>query len=310
MFGGKSFEPERDIPDLSGKVILVTGGNTGLGQEAILQLAKHKPAHIYMGARTASKAEQAIKEIKAVVPDAPVSHIPLDLTSFESISACAKQFNEKESRLDILYNNAGIMATPMGLTKEGYEIQFGTNHMGHFLLTRLLLPKMEKTADEPNADVRIVNVSSEGHRFAPNGHLVTDAESLGQMMTWRRYGMSKLANILHARELARRYPKITAVSIHPGVIKTNLYTPMSETNFILKFSTAIFGAVARVALPDVPAGAKNQLWAGTCPKSEVRSGAYYTPIGKEKQKGWVDWSDDLARKLWDYSEAEVQQKGY
>lgn len=262
-----------------------------------------------MGARTASKAEQAIKEIQAIVPDAPVTHIPLDLTSFESIAAAAKAFSEKSDRLDILYNNAGIMATPMGTTKEGYEIQFGTNHMGHFLLTKLLLPTLEKTADLPHADVRIVNVASIGHAAAPTKPMPMTTAELEKIWTWGRYGVSKLSNILHAKELARRHPKVTSVSIHPGVIRTNLYDSVSNSNFIMKGGIFFFGLFAKVALPDVHEGTKNQLWAGTVDKQQLTNGGYYTPIGK-LSKTMVDSSDEACLKLWEFSESEVAKKGY
>ncbi|KAF3360644.1 Histone H2A [Verticillium dahliae VDG1] len=165
-----SFNPDKDIPDLSGRVILVTGGNIGIGKETVLQLSKHKPARIYLAARTESKAQAAIDEIRKTVPNAaPISFLSLDLTSFDSIKKAAAEFLSKEDRLDILINNAGIMATPNGTTKEGYEIQFGTNHVGHALLTNLLLPTLKRTAaaTSPPRDVRIVNISSLLENTAP-----------------------------------------------------------------------------------------------------------------------------------------------
>lgn len=122
MFG-KSFSPDNDIEDLSQRVILVTGGNAGLGREAVYQLAKHNPSHIYLAARTPTKGEAAVTEIKDAVPSARISFLPLDLASFESISSAVEIFTSKSKRLDILMNNAGIMATPSGTTEEGYEIQ-------------------------------------------------------------------------------------------------------------------------------------------------------------------------------------------
>lgn len=116
---------------------------------------------------------------------------------------------------DVILTSQGIMAVPWSKTKEGYEIQFGTNHMGHALLTKLLLPTLLKTAEAPNSDVRVINLASEGHMFAPG--IIYDQDALEPYQTFRRYGQSKLANILHARELQRRYPQITATSLHPGV---------------------------------------------------------------------------------------------
>ena len=224
MFGGgKTFNPDTDIPSLKDKVVLVTGGNAGLGKESVLQLAKHQPREIFLAARTSSKAEAAIAEIKEAVPDCRLTHLHLDLTSFASIKKAADEFVSRSDRLDILLNNAGIMAMPYSTTQEGYEIQFGTNHLGHALLTKLLLPTLLKTAEEPDADVRVINVSSEGHQLAPGPGIVYDQAELENWSTWRRYGQSKLANIYHARELATRYPTITATSLHPGVIITDLY---------------------------------------------------------------------------------------
>lgn len=204
-----------------------------MGKETVLQLAKHKPKEIFLAARTASKAEAAIDEIQKIVPSSNISFIQLDLTSLQSVKEAAFEFKRRSDRLDILINNAGksdwsilesnsslmaipgIMAVPWSKTEDGYEIQFGTNHVGHALLTKLLLPTLLKTAEEPNSDVRVINVASEGHMLAPG--IIYDQDTLESYHTFRRYGQSKLANIFHARELQRRYPQITATSLHPGV---------------------------------------------------------------------------------------------
>ena len=130
MFG-KPFSPDNDINDLTERVILVTGSNTGLGREAVNQLAKHNPSHIYLAARTPAKGEVAVAEIREAVPSAQISFLPLDLASFKSVSSAVEIFTSKSKRLDILMNNAGIMATPAGTTEEGYEIQ-----VRHTLLIR------------------------------------------------------------------------------------------------------------------------------------------------------------------------------
>ncbi|KAF5015370.1 hypothetical protein F66182_13324, partial [Fusarium sp. NRRL 66182] len=154
---GHSFRPERDIPNLSGKAILVTGGNTGLGKETILQLARHNPARIYLAARNQRKAESAIQSIKqellaakgagsAAAEAVDIQFVQLDLTSFPSIRQAAETFLQNNTRLDILVLNAGVMAEAAVTTPQGHEIQFGTNHIGHFLLTKLFLPTLLKTA--------------------------------------------------------------------------------------------------------------------------------------------------------------------
>ncbi|KIV83288.1 hypothetical protein PV11_05326 [Exophiala sideris] len=167
-----SFNPSKDIPSLQGKVILVTGGNIGLGRQSILEFSRHDPAQIWLAARNLDKARVTADEIKQHVPGAPIKLLELDLTSFESVKNAAKTFGEESDRLDILMCNAGIMMAPPGVTKEGYEIQFGTNHMGHALLTRLLLPVLEKTAARSDADVRVVSMSSYGHSSAPKEGMV------------------------------------------------------------------------------------------------------------------------------------------
>ncbi|MCJ1397497.1 hypothetical protein MMC11_000690 [Xylographa trunciseda] len=307
MFGGKSFTPDNDIPNLSGKVYLVTGGNTGLGKETILQLAKHKPAHIYLAARTAAKAENAIKEIEAAVPGANISFLSLDLTSFASVAEAARSFTSQSQRLDVLINNAGIMATPAGTTKEGYEVQFGTNHMGHALLTKLLLPTLLSTAEQPHADVRIINLTSEGHNLAPSGGILFDKTKLDAQGTWARYGQSKLANLLYTKELAAHYPTITSVAVHPGIIKTDLYEPNKGSNALLRYGMSLLGPLFFASLQE---GAKNQLWAATTKKEDLQNGAYYKPIASLSKGSTNAQNDKLANTLWSWTEGELEKKGY
>jgi NAD(P)-dependent dehydrogenase (short-subunit alcohol dehydrogenase family) len=150
------FHPESDIPDLSGKVIIVTGGSSGLGKESVLQLAKHNPARIFLGARTAAIGIAAISDVEKATPSmkGKITFLEMDLASFSSLQKAAKMFQAQADRLDILMNNAGVMAQPAGLTEDGYEIQFGSNYMGPALFTRLLLPTLQRTTEQPNSDVR------------------------------------------------------------------------------------------------------------------------------------------------------------
>ena len=272
----------------------------------VLQLAQHNPKDIYVAARTESKASAAIDEIKTAVPGARLKYLPLDLCSFESISNAASTFKKRESRLDVLVNNAGIMAVPKGTTADDYEIQMGTNHVGHFLLTRLLLPILESTAAKPGSDVRIVNLSSEGHRAVPSGGLVLDKDKMMELGPWGSYGNSKLANILFTKELAKRYPKITSVAVHPGIIRTDLYTPYGGNSSIMRFGLGIMS----MFWTDVPTGTKNQLWAATCLKNQLKNGAYYTPVASLSGGNGYARDGEMARKLWDWSEREVVAKGF
>ncbi|KAL9627486.1 MAG: hypothetical protein Q9204_006531, partial [Flavoplaca sp. TL-2023a] len=225
-----------------------------------------------------------------------------------SISAAAEEFKSQSSRLDILMNNAGIMATPLAETEEGYESQFGTNHMGHALFTKLLMPTLLKTAEEEGSDVRIVNLTSEGHNLAPRpqGILFDEAE-LKKQGPWTRYGQSKLANILFTKELASRYPSITSVAIHPGVILTDLYASNQRSNVLLKYGVMLLGPLF---MADIPTGALNQLWAATGKKTEVVTGNYYTPVGaSSKGSKWAQ-NKNLAQELWAWTEKEFASKGY
>lgn len=204
-------------------------------------------------------------------------------------------------------NNAGVMALPYSKTAQDYEIQFGTNHMGHALLTKLLLPTLLKTAEGENADVRIVNVSSEGHRLAPSGGVIYDQAALENKGAWTRYGQSKLSNILHARALSEKYPQITSVAVHPGVILTDLYASQSKTNPMVKWGVWALGGLV---MGDVKAGALNQVWASVGEKSEAGKSVYWVPVAKASAGSGYAQDKKLADKLWEYTEEELKKHGY
>ncbi|KAJ5939231.1 hypothetical protein N7466_002365 [Penicillium verhagenii] len=303
--GGVSFNPDNDILDLTGKVALVTGGNAGLGKETIIQLAKHNPEKIFLGARTESKATDAIKEIKSSVSnDVEITWIPLDLTSTDSIRKAAEAVNAQSQRLDILILNAGVMALPPGETDLGHEIQLGTNHTGHFLLTKLLLPTLLKTAEEPHSDVRVVSLASVGHNLAPSFSTMLDQEKLKKVNTNARYGASKAANILFAAELSRRYPSITSVSVHPGVIMTDLYQSVGSRTPLFSLGAKAMQLVGST----VSQGAYNSLWAAAgAKKQDLVNGAYYVPVGNLKRDNKFARSVDMGRQLWEWTEAELRK---
>lgn len=175
VFGCKSvpFDPEKDIPPLNGKVILVTGGNIGLGKQCVLEYARHRPALIWLAARNVDKAQAAVDEIRQQVPNTPpIKVLSMDLLSLDSVVQAARTVITESDCLDILMLNAGVMAAPPGLTQNGYELQFGTNYLGHALLVKLLLPLLERTVGSdrdtsgPPQDVRIVEVSSHALIYA------------------------------------------------------------------------------------------------------------------------------------------------
>ncbi|KAL4770879.1 hypothetical protein BDW60DRAFT_191603 [Aspergillus nidulans var. acristatus] len=304
--GGVSFCPERDIPDLAGKVVLVTGGNTGLGKETIRQIIKHNPEQVFLAARSEEKARNAIRELESTAPNIKITWLPLDLASTKSIHDAAETFRAHASRLDVLILNAGVMSLPPGETDLGHEIQLGTNHTGHFLLTKLLLPVLLETAQKPDSDVRVISLSSIGHNLAPGFETMLNQDELKMCNTNARYGASKAANILFAAELARRYPSLTAVSVHPGIIVTDLYAATSASNPIAALAVKLLGLIAT----KVEQGAWNQLWAAVgAKKGDLVNGAYYTPVGIVKLRNRYVVDQKMGRRLWEWTETELKRGG-
>lgn len=289
--------------------MLIQFRNTGIGKETILQLAKHDPSRIFLAARNEAKGRDAITSIKSQLPqDVNIEYLPLDLNSLKSVKSAADQFNSRSDRLDILILNAGIMAVPQGKTEDGFEIQLGTNHVGHFLLTKLLMPTLQKTAARPDSDVRIISLSSEAYNMGPNFDTIVSKEKLYQQSPWTRYGASKIANILFAAEMARKYPNMTSVSLHPGMVNTDLFNPYFNSDSIL---AKIGQKLSSFWLSDIPTGAKNSLWtAAGAQKSELTNGAYYTPLGNLRSSN--KWANNAgaAKSLWDWTERELDQVGY
>ena len=283
-------------------------GNAGFGLESIRQLVAHGPKCVFLASRTPSKGEEAVTNIKKIFPSANIVYLPLDLASFDSISNAAKAFDSQSDRLDILMNNAGVMALPPGTTKDGYEIQLGTNYIGHALLTKLLMPTLLATAKEPGADVRIVNPSSEASVFASKPDVLFDKTKLDAQPTLTRYGYTKLANILFSRELAMRYPTITSVAVHPGIIYSNIWDPLQHTaTFTVRWlsaaTTLLFGT-------SIAVGVQNQLWAATCKRGKVVSGGFYKPIGHLSMGSPLAQDARLASKLWEWTEKELEKHGF
>lgn len=228
-----TFHPD-NLPDLRGKVYLVTGGNTGIGQETVRHLAKHN-AKIYLGCRNPTKGSQAVAEIKALVQDADIHLLLMDLMNIKSVIAAADELRSTETKLHGLINNAGIMATPFEMTADGYESQLQTNYLSHWVLTYHLLPLLQKTAATcARGEVRIVNISSMGHKQAPSEGINFRNINLTDSFTFSRYAQSKLANALHAKALNKRVGiqrqadsvegEIWVASLHPGNVDTQLIT--------------------------------------------------------------------------------------
>ncbi|KAF7896916.1 uncharacterized protein EAF01_009319 [Botrytis porri] len=296
-----NFRPDRDIPTLTDKVILVTGGTAGLGSNTVRVLAKHNPSHIYFTGRNDNAASALIEFIKKDVPSADLTFLSIDLSSLSSIAAGIKTF--KHDRLDIFMGNAGIMAVPAALSKDGYEIQFATNHLGNAAVLHHLLPIMLKTAELPSSDVRIVLNTSLGWKFRPSQGIIFDKLKTAQedlpFGTWSRYGQSKVASILYAAELARRYPQITSIAIHPGVINTGLVSNLSFWHKWFVYATTVGQTIT------VEQGIMNQTWAAAgAKKEELVNGAYYMPVGVESNSTLDATAEDpnLAKQLWEWTE--------
>ncbi|KAF4435371.1 hypothetical protein F53441_13524 [Fusarium austroafricanum] len=230
-----TFHPD-NLPDLNGKVFIVTGGNGGMGYYTVSHLARHG-AHVYMCSRSQEKGNKAIAEIQKDHPSAKIDLLQMDLMDFASVVAAANKFLSLETTLHGLVNNAGIMATPFEMTKDGHEAQWQTNYLSHWVLTEHLIPLMRQTAKGlPAGSVRIVNLSSSGHMGAPKTGINFDDLSLKDSTVWTRYGQSKLANILHATSLHNKYGpgsqtkegEIWVTSVHPGLVETNLSTAIDS----------------------------------------------------------------------------------
>ncbi|KAJ3122126.1 hypothetical protein HK098_003105 [Nowakowskiella sp. JEL0407] len=300
-----------DIPDLSGKVAVVTGGNTGLGYVTVTELAR-KNATVYLAARTASRAHTAISKIKEEIPNAKIEFLELNLADLKQVKSAAEKLKSLSDRLDILVNNAGIMAPPFELTKDGYESQFATNHLGHFLFTTELLPLIERSAPS-----RIVNLSSGGHRMCPpSGIAFESINDENALSSWQRYGQSKLANILFTKSLAEKLAgkQVFVNAVHPGVVSTELARgPIAEQEKnptilmgILKFFLPVF----RSFLLTPEQGALTQLYAATSNDIVVKnySGEYFIPFGElSKPRVAVAESKELRDKLWEFSEKAVRE---
>ncbi|KAJ7339066.1 NAD(P)-binding protein [Mycena albidolilacea] len=277
------FLPERDMPDLSGKIALVTGGNTGIGYHTVKQLLL-KNAKVYLAARSPDKAAAAIKRLEEETKGKKAIFLKLDLADLSSVRKATEGFLALESRLDLLFNNGGVMISPPEmLTAQGHDLQFGTNCIGHFFFTELLLPVLLKTHAETGTRARIMHTSSIGHQFAPGrgfelvslkGGPERDAwvKKAGTTMgPWRLYGESKLGNILVANYFARAHgDKIVSFSLHPGGIKTELGR---HGGTLLQVAGNLFAYPA-------PMGAHTQLWGATIPEEDEVQGKYLVPWGK------------------------------
>lgn len=279
---------------LHGKTVVITGCNTGIGFETAKDLAL-RGGRIIMACRDMGRCEAAAKKIKDETNSNNVVCKILDLSSFESIRTFCDDFNKTESRLDLLINNAGVMMCPRMLTKDGLEMQLGTNHFGHFLLTNLLVDKLKVSSPS-----RIVNVSSRAHSRSP-GINFDDINSEKSYERMTAYAQSKLANVLHAKELARRLEGtgVTTYSLHPGVVDTELprFIPFFN-NIVVQL---LFAPLRYYALKTPLEGAQTTLACALNPALETVSGKYYSDC-KEKEPSKLAQDSNAAKHLWEVSE--------
>ncbi|EGO20387.1 hypothetical protein SERLADRAFT_477926 [Serpula lacrymans var. lacrymans S7.9] len=286
------------IPDMSGKVVIVTGGNAGIGRETVRALLV-KNAKVYLAARNPSKAQEAIDDLRESTGKEAL-FLKLDLADLKSVKASAQEFLSKETRLDVLFNNGGVMIPPIEqLTADGYDLQFGTNVLGHFFFTQLLLPLLLSSAQSsPDGKVRVVNTSSAGHSLGSLDYAtVRDGPERKKKGTMMLYSQSKFGNVVFALELHRRYGAqgIVSTSLHPGLIKTELLRHASKWSWI-----------SDLMLYDVAHGALNQLYAGTVPEAVNLGGKYLVPWVKVSSAIESTNDPEEGRKLWTWLEEQVR----
>lgn len=254
--------------DLSGRTVFVTGANSGLGQETARAMAA-RGAEVIMAGRDQGKLDEAVAAIRAAHPRAQLETITLDLASLENIRAATSRARQRFGKIDLLINNAGVMATPFQHTADGFEMQIGTNHFGHFALTGELFPLIERGALK-----RIVNLSSRGHHFAP----VNFDDPFFERRAydpWIAYGHSKTANVLFSVGLEARYAVlgIHAYAVHPGGIQTNLGRHMTP-EMVEALMARVTSKDTGFAWKTIPQGAATSCWAATAPELEGKGGVY------------------------------------
>lgn len=309
--------PELLNQNLTGKTYVVTGANSGIGLVTAQQLAK-QGATVIMGVRRVDEGKRVAAEIRREIAAAKLAVYQLELGDLKSVRAFASEVNRNHPELQGLINNAGVMKTPFGRTRDGFETQFGVNHLGHFLLTNLLMDALKAGAPS-----RVVNLSSFFHEFAMGrkGQIHFDDLNYERRPfdTWEAYAQSKLANLLHARELGRRLAGtgVTTASVNPGFVRTNLVKiplPKWLQRLLLLPIQRLIGMI------EPWEGAQTTLHALLAPEVEQQTGAYFSQIAGYQDKasragGWplrspnpMALDDAVAERLWAASEALVGSK--
>ncbi|EIN09199.1 NAD(P)-binding protein [Punctularia strigosozonata HHB-11173 SS5] len=290
-----------DIPDLSNKVMLVTGGNTGLGKETVKALLARN-AKVYLAARDASKAQQAIADLRAETGKDAI-FLELDLANLASVRRSAEAFLKQESALHALFLNAAVMYPPIeAVTVDGFDLQFGTNVVGHFLLTELLMPALLAGAESsPDRKARVVTTSSfANYLYTLNWDSFVDGPARKRMSTYDLYSQSKHANVVVAKEIARRYGDrgIVSTSVNPGNLRTDLQRHLSGPR---KF-------IISMLLYPASYGALTQLWAGTSPEAADFNGKFLIPWARVGAARKEALDPEVGRRLWEWLETQCRPK--
>ncbi|KAI8150269.1 hypothetical protein BJV82DRAFT_573441 [Fennellomyces sp. T-0311] len=304
MFWSKKHFQFSNIPDLSGKIAIITGSNTGIGKVCAIEMAR-KNCHVVVASRNEQRGNAAVEEIKAATGNDKVEFMKLDLLSLEAVKAFAEEFKSKHKQLHILMNNAGVMACPFGLSKDGIETQFATNHVAHYYLTIQLLPLLEESIPS-----RIVNVSSAAHNATSIRTVSLDKAS--DEKSYNRaiqYGFTKACNILFSRELSKRLEvkgvkDIYVNSLHPGSVQSDLYRHLFfGIGFLEKFYNTIFNITTEN-------GALTQLYLATSPEVEEKhiKGKYYVPYAVPGNPNAYSSSEKNAASLWEFTENLLKEK--
>ena len=275
-----------NINSLNNRIALITGGNTGIGRSTALELARNG-AHVFIACRDKDKAQSVIEEFSTFPMIGKIEYLGLDLSDLESVKDCANAFKSRNLPLHLLINNAGI-AGLKGVTRQGFEMTMGVNHLGHFLLTQELLPALLSGAPS-----RIVNVASRAHFYAKGIDFDRITEPTGSRLGVKEYCESKLANILFTRELAKRYKGsgISSYAVHPGVVASSLWREVPEP----------IRSLMKLFMISNTTGAKTSLHCATSSRTAYECGEYYSDC-KAKKPSKLALDQNLATQLWVRSE--------
>ncbi|XP_067100430.1 retinol dehydrogenase 13-like isoform X1 [Osmerus mordax] len=278
---------------IKGKTVVITGANTGIGKETARELAR-RGGRVIMGCRDMEKCEDAAKEIRGKTLNPHVYAHHIDLASIKSIRQFAERIKQEEKRVDILINNAGVMRCPVGKTEDGFDVQFGVNHLGHFLLTNLLLDKLKESAPS-----RVINLASLAHIVGEIDFNDLNWEKK-KFDTKRAYCQSKLANVLFTKELAKRLEGtgVTVNALHPGVVATDLgrHTGLHQS----KFSSSVLSPFFTLLVKGPELGAQPSVYLAVAEELVGVSGRYYD-VMTEKEPAPNSLDQEVSSRLWEAS---------